>query len=596
MKNPPIFIHSLFRSGSTYVFNVFRRARQKYSCYQEPLNEYLIHAATEPNKLLEFDREKQEYLRHPELNKPYFYEFHQIAGEVGHLFKKEFSYDHYFSTSKDHLEDINNYFQMLQNSSERQPVLQCCRTSGRVSGIKKACGGVHIFLWRNPWDQWWSYKRDHYFDMCNLLILNAKELPEFLLELKKEIKFLEFHDKNTFVEYDYFRDHRLDSKESYKLFYALWCHAMIEAKPNCEISIDIDKLSTSKSYKNTILSALQTVNINGIDFSDCSIPIAKYGKSDGDFFITIENQVHELLNSHGYSNLQLDELKHLCEERKKSIKGADDTAIRDAMRVREYLYRTEKELAEVRRLFADRGGETEQENFKWLHNEWESSKSALAKQQEKANQLESEWAYTKSVLAEQLEKNKQLEREWVYTKSVLAEQQKKLNEANEKIDELSHEANKWWLATDRLERELHAVYNSKSWKVTRPLRKLVFFYNQLFTLIRRFTLWVISIPRRIVHRFFVWIISFLINHPRIKSRAIFLLGKFPKIHRKLFQSTAFSNLISASRASSQSKYATNLSKNTTIDSRTEYLNLTSSAQRIYSDLKIAIAQHKKKDS
>ena len=71
----PIFIHSLFRSGSTYIFNVFRDSEAGYWCYQEPLNEHLLFASDAPEKLLEIDKQTASHLRHPVLKKPYFDEF-----------------------------------------------------------------------------------------------------------------------------------------------------------------------------------------------------------------------------------------------------------------------------------------------------------------------------------------------------------------------------------------------------------------------------------------------------------------------------------------------------------------------------------------
>ena len=42
--NCPIFVHSIFRSSSTYIFNVFRRSKYKYYSFQQPLHEknYLV--------------------------------------------------------------------------------------------------------------------------------------------------------------------------------------------------------------------------------------------------------------------------------------------------------------------------------------------------------------------------------------------------------------------------------------------------------------------------------------------------------------------------------------------------------------------------
>ncbi|MBE9527573.1 MAG: hypothetical protein IME94_11445, partial [Proteobacteria bacterium] len=515
----PIFIHSLFRSGSTYIFNVFHHSDENYWCYQEPLNEYLIHAATEPDKLLEVDKAKQKFLRHPELDKPYFYEFHNIAKKVGKLFCKEFSYDQYFTTTKDDFIKLKTYFTALQEGAQGRAVFQCCRSAGRVSGLKTECGGTHIFLWRNPWDQWWSYKKDLYFDMSNLLICNAKNLPVFLKELKEELKIPNFHNKSTLVEYDYYESRRLDSTGSYKLFYALWCHAMLEAKPYCDLSINIDQLSVSHTYRNEVLQTLQNTGISGLDFSDCSMPIASYGESDGNFFLKVEDDVHELLLSHGYSQLHVDELKILSDERKKrlvDVNAPENSAIRDAMHTREYMQRAE----EVFKVTL-----TEQQaHSQWLQKEWDytkavltkqltdsqqlqddldNTKAALSKQQADSQRLQDDWNYTKAVLDKQQAHSQWLENEWDYTKSVLTEQhvysqglQNELYTANLKIDELNHTKHQWWAAADRLTQELQSVYSSKSWRITWPLRKLLSFFKWLISLPNRFLFWAVRFPKR----------------------------------------------------------------------------------------------------
>ncbi len=356
MKNfdtTPIFIHSLFRSGSSYIFKVFRRSDSGYWCYHEPLHEYLLYAAAEPDRFLEIGRESQRHFRHPDIEKPYFYEFHAIADEVGRYFRKEFSFEQYFAAEKDGFTEIKSYFSALANGSKGRPVFQCCRTTGRVEGLKSECGGVHIFLWRNPWDQWWSYKKDVYFDRCNLFISDAKNLPAFLKVLKKELKLPYSHDMDTITYYRFFNRYRLNAIASYKLFYALWCHTILETIPHCELSVDIDKLSTSISYRKETLEKLEQTGIGGLDLSDCSVPMASYGESDSDFFLEIEDYVHELLLSHGYSHAQVDELKLLSKERKESLVDVSvpkNFSVRDAMRAREYQERTEMELAEAQRV------------------------------------------------------------------------------------------------------------------------------------------------------------------------------------------------------------------------------------------------------
>ncbi|MEA3115191.1 MAG: hypothetical protein QOG58_4990, partial [Caballeronia sp.] len=51
LTKSPLFLHSLFRSGSTYLFEKFRRTDRFY-CYQEPCNEALIDLDTNPDGFL----------------------------------------------------------------------------------------------------------------------------------------------------------------------------------------------------------------------------------------------------------------------------------------------------------------------------------------------------------------------------------------------------------------------------------------------------------------------------------------------------------------------------------------------------------------
>lgn len=357
MENPhsaPVFIHSQFRAGSTYIFSVFRQSEAGYWCYQEPLNEKLLYNATKPGGFLVGVEGAHKILRHPKLDKPHSYEFHVVSDEVINLFRNEFSYQQYFAKEKNQLEGLLTYFTALQNGAQGRPVFQCCRTAGRVAGLKSEFGGSHIFLWRNPWDQWWSYKRDAYFDSRNLFIADANPLPEFIRTLKKELNIPDFHQVNpeakAEVKQAYFTNRRLDLSASYKVFYALWCHAMLEAQPLCDVSINIDRLSSSETYRNESVEKLKQLGVGGIDFAGCSVPMASYGESDGVFFSVVEESVHQLLLNHGYAVEQVDSLKRLGEERQQNLFDTslpEHSAVRDAMRAREYLQETEAKLSEM---------------------------------------------------------------------------------------------------------------------------------------------------------------------------------------------------------------------------------------------------------
>ncbi|MGC2164756.1 MAG: hypothetical protein WA632_01940, partial [Gallionella sp.] len=158
-QDTPIFIHSFFRAGSTYLFNVFRRSDHGYWCYQEPEHEMLSHLNDNADELLKFGVDITCDLRHPTLIEPYFWEFCQIKDSLTGLFKKSFSYDNYFENPTKPLpEDQRKYFETLISAAKGRPVLQFCRSAGRIGAINNSFGGIHIHLWRDPRNQWWSFK------------------------------------------------------------------------------------------------------------------------------------------------------------------------------------------------------------------------------------------------------------------------------------------------------------------------------------------------------------------------------------------------------------------------------------------------------
>ena len=78
MKGKPVFIHSLFRSGSTYFFTVFRRA-DGFWCYQESLHEMAFFSKNNIDELQkDFGEEASLILRHPSVGDGYFYELAEV--------------------------------------------------------------------------------------------------------------------------------------------------------------------------------------------------------------------------------------------------------------------------------------------------------------------------------------------------------------------------------------------------------------------------------------------------------------------------------------------------------------------------------------
>ena len=422
----PIFIHSLFRSGSTYLFNVFRRSNSGYWCYQEPLNEHLLLLDT--NQMQEVGKEMARYLNHPQIDKPYYYEFQMIAGEIKNTFPKELSYYQYFLPAGSDVSNLKDYFTFLSNRAQGRPVFQCCRTSGRTACLKTEFGGVHIFLWRHPWNQWWSYKIDNYFDQRNLLIANAQNIPPFLTEVISDLELEQFNSWEKVEQQTSLNRNRLDAPRSYKLFYALWCHAFLEAKPSCDIAINIDQLSYSDYYRKDILNNLDNLGVQGIDFSDCDMPQSIYVQSETGFYNEIEQEIHDLLVKHGYSQYEMKELRALNEERISLAKVSQvdkNLIVSKEMTARKIVKRYEAELS--------------------------NAMSNLSEVETKIKEAEAK--------VEQAEA--------------------KVEQANGKTDQAEVLAQQAESKVNQVESKLEMLYRSHSWRITAPLRSIMnFLKNQ----------------------------------------------------------------------------------------------------------------------
>lgn len=305
----PIFIHSLWRAGSTYLFQVFRRADGRYWAYQEPVHEAALRAKNNPKHLAIYSPEEARALRHPPLQQGYFYELQKTHAAWHEKIKKDLIYENYFTNAKN--QSLLAYYQALILAAPARPALQDCRTSARISTIKNVLGGVHIYLWRNPWDQWWSFQINDYFPAVLQVILSADSPPPVIQEIKKEIGFQSFRADQIEEEISHFIAHPLDSKKSYLVFYAIWATSLLEGLKSADIIINIDKLSNSLTYKERTKTRLAKNGINGLNITDCSIPISWYSQEDIEFFEPIEEQVHQLLISDNQSGIPVTRLLSL---------------------------------------------------------------------------------------------------------------------------------------------------------------------------------------------------------------------------------------------------------------------------------------------
>ena len=508
----PIFIHSLFRSGSTYLFHVFRRSSRGYWCYQEPVHEIVLLANDKPDNLLSTGSDIADSMRHPRLGVPYFWELYDIYPAWKGKLKKPTIYDFYFKEDLDPA--LESYIESLIRAAKGRPVIQECRTSNRILPLKNRFRGCHLYLWRNPWDQWWSYQVNSYFFHINLLILNAEPCPEVISRLRREIGFKSFHSENLMEEIRFFESIELPPEKSYLVFYILWCIGLWNGIQFSDVLVNIDALSDREVYRSKVLATFGSMGIGGIDVSDCQVAQSCYTNKERGFYWRIEDKAHELLLSSGFQSSDLEKIQSLREEYQPLIwENANDRNFvisqltGSVERVRNTAIRLETEKFQ----YSDSLAEMRERN-RWLEEEWKEAKERiealsgeLALSREAESRLGEALEAERRRVGELEDRNRWLEEEWKEAKeriealsgelALSREAESRLGEALEaerrrvgeledrnrwleeewkeakaKVEELNHHAHHWYTVAEDRGRQLEAVYASWSWKVTAPLR------------------------------------------------------------------------------------------------------------------------------
>ncbi len=344
-KQNPIFIHSLFRSGSTWLFERFRASSAMYWCYQEPYHEALITLNTNPEALLSFSETTARELRHPNMKAPYFQEFYVIREELKGKFDKAISYDSFFDPLA--CPAFESYTEALIHHAKGRPVLQCCRSFGRVPFLKTAFPGTHILLWRDPISQWLSYQINDYFDITSLAILNAINPPEIIRLLRSEIGLNEVRAEGFYEEYSTLLKFPIDSKQRYQIFFALWLYHMIHNFPLCDMDMNVDQLTQDPEYTEYQKDEFNKLGISAVNITQCMMPATVLSKTDEAYFQMLENWVVNLFQQAGYAAETIEQALQQRQVQRPNPKYHKKSLVEGASRARVMAYRYADRLSEA---------------------------------------------------------------------------------------------------------------------------------------------------------------------------------------------------------------------------------------------------------
>ncbi|MEB3207298.1 MAG: hypothetical protein VKK63_00085 [Synechococcus sp.] len=309
------FVHSLFRSGSTYVFDVLRRCNPGHTCFQEAFHEGAATYKDNPTGLIE-DRvaEADTLFRHPKLDAPYCAELVKAWPSWRNKLVEDDLFLNYFGFSG--RGTGIGFWQSIVDSTPGPVIFQECRTTGKLKELRGDFkGSFHIYLLRNPWDQWFSYKVHPYFDATVRAIHASQTRPAACLGLLASLSMETDHLQQSLSASEqlyFYIQNPLPPSKSYSLFFMIWCLGLLEAFRSADLIIEMDSLNESSIYRKSIVEHLADNGISA-NFDNVDLFRTPYIFGDANYFKPLEGHVHECLLNGGYTEAEIAKVKDFQE-------------------------------------------------------------------------------------------------------------------------------------------------------------------------------------------------------------------------------------------------------------------------------------------
>jgi hypothetical protein len=293
-RHNPVFLHGLWRSGSTYVWSKFRQAPGTY-CYYEPLHQGLGRLTRK--RIGRDSAETMAENRHPDMA-PYFAEFEPLLkGRGVKNFKTRMAYRPYVLEAQDQDPALHRYLSNLLHhaqSQEKQAVFGFNRTGLRIGWLAGNFPSANIYIDRNPRSIWRSYQRHKdegnytYFTAWLMTIEQNAEHALFRpiaerLRLRKGADLL-FKKPKSF--YRAVVDATMTPEETYAMVFYIWLLCGEHAHQYADLIIDMDRMPDLDYRRQARENILSACGID-LDFRDALATAADRSEID---FARIEQE------------------------------------------------------------------------------------------------------------------------------------------------------------------------------------------------------------------------------------------------------------------------------------------------------------------
>ncbi len=275
MPAGPIFLHSGFRSGSTWFWNRFRECAGAYG-FCEPLNVKL--AFLTPEKI-ESDRPDAWPSGHPPM-RPYTEEYRPLLLPGGgvRLYDPRFGVETCYQTGDDPaLERYIASLLSLARDRGKAAVLGFCCSLGRVAWFRRFAGVRNVVTWRNPRDQWvsthaqWVRHGNFSFEVHSLLATYIARLSPRLAPLFQDLGPIPSPtDLNPSMS--------LFAEPSgtalrFRAFLRVFTLDTLISVQQADLLVEFDRLNEPGPYRREITERLRDWSgFADLDFEDCRLP------------------------------------------------------------------------------------------------------------------------------------------------------------------------------------------------------------------------------------------------------------------------------------------------------------------------------------
>jgi hypothetical protein len=268
---PPVFIHSSWRTSSTWAWLKFRQLPETIS-YYEPFHGLLAKRTRAEAQSIDY---RSWDSNHPP-GDPYGLEYLPLIRDRGGVPFSElamaFEWFIPLGGIRGQLRDSERkYLGFLIRYAElygKSPVFGDTRTLGRLWAIKNEFGGYHIFLYRNLWQQWSSYlhyKRsdNFYFYDAMAWVLGSNGDPYFTYAVDSVTRRARGTADSLSASLRCAPDN-----EVFGLFMSLHLYLYLHADLCADLTMDVTRMARDDSYRGDIERDIKARTGLPVSFSD----------------------------------------------------------------------------------------------------------------------------------------------------------------------------------------------------------------------------------------------------------------------------------------------------------------------------------------